>query len=62
MEGSPLGSDSEKTSESIAKIAREALEVGKILGVKVIADEANALKRVRAVSYTHLTLPTNREV
>ena len=36
----------QKTSESLAEIAREALEVGKLLGVKVIANEANALKRI----------------
>jgi len=46
VEGSPLGSDSAKTSESITKIVREALEVGKLLGVKVIANEAEALKRI----------------
>ena len=54
MEGSPQGSESTKTSESIVKIAREALEVGKILGVKVIGNEANALKRITG------TLKTNK--
>ena len=39
-------SDSDKTSESIVKLARESLEVGKLLGVKVIANEDNVIKRI----------------
>ena len=54
MEGSPQGSDSAKTSYSIVKIARESLEVGKLLGVKVITNEANVLKGITK------TLKSNR--
>ena len=50
----PEESDSNKTSESIVKIARATLETGKVLGVKVTANEANALKRITK------TLKSNR--
>ena len=44
--GSPSGSESARTTDSIAKIAKEALEVGELLGVKVIAHKENAMKRI----------------
>ena len=43
-EGSPLGS--ERTTDSILKIAKESLEVGELLGIKVIANKENALKKI----------------
>ena len=35
-----------ETTESMKLLAEEALEVGEILGVKVISHKANALKRI----------------
>ena len=35
----------QKTTDSEAKLAMESLEIGKLLGVKVIAMEDSALKR-----------------
>jgi len=54
VEDSPQSGDSASTSESIVKIAREALEIGKILGVKVITHDANARKRITS------TIKSNR--
>ena len=48
VEGSPQGGDSASTSESIVKLARESLERGKVLGIKVISNEDNAIKRITA--------------
>jgi len=42
--GSPFGSKSARTTDSIAKLAEEALEVGELLGIKVIANKENALR------------------
>ena len=39
-------SNSQVTSESMRKLAAEALEIGKILGVKVIAREENAKRQI----------------
>jgi len=39
-------SNSQVTSESIIKLAKESLEIGKILGVKVIANEEAAIRRI----------------
>ena len=41
-------SNSQITTESIRKLAEESLEIGKILGVKVIAKEENAKRRIIA--------------
>jgi len=35
-----------ETTESMRKLAEEALEIGEILGVKVISHKANAIKRI----------------
>jgi len=43
-EGSPQ--ESEKTSVSMAKTAKESMDVGKLLGVKVIDNEEAAVKRI----------------
>jgi len=45
-EGSPQGGDSASTSESILRLARESIEIGNILGLKVISNEAKAIKRI----------------
>ena len=43
---SPHSKESSKTTESLAKLAWESLEVGEILGVKVIGKKDLALKRI----------------
>jgi len=45
-EDSPSGGDSAKTTESLLKIANEALEIGEMLGVRVISKREDALKRI----------------
>jgi len=60
VEGSPQGGDSASTSESIVKLARESLEIGKILGIKVIANEANAIKRITESLKSNRPLRTAR--
>ena len=46
IDESPLGSEFESTTGSIVKLAKESIEVGKVLGIKVISNEENALKRI----------------
>ena len=46
--------NSESDSDSTVKIAREAIEIGKILGLEVIVHKDNAVKRITE------TLKTNR--
>ena len=43
---SPSGSSSVKTTESMRKMAVESLELGELLGVKVVANKENAIKRI----------------
>jgi len=43
---SPNGGDSAKTTESMLKIANEALEFGEMLGLRVISKRENAVKRI----------------
>ena len=43
---SPQASKSSKTTKSIAKLAKESLDMGKLLGMKVIDKEEVALKRI----------------
>jgi len=43
---SSLGSDSESTTGSMVKLAKESIEAGKVLGIKVIGNEENVLKRI----------------
>ena len=45
---------------SATKVDRELIEKGEKL--KVIGRAGNGVDNIDAVSYTHLTLPTNREV
>jgi len=45
-EDSPQSSKSPKTTENIAKLAKESLDIGEILGVKVIDKKEAALKRI----------------
>jgi len=45
-EVSPQSNSSSKTTESMAKLALESLEVGELLGVKVIGKKEVALKRI----------------
>ena len=45
-EGSPSGDDTAKTTESMLKLANEALEIGEVLGLRVISKRKNALKRI----------------
>ena len=45
-EDGPQASKSSKTIGSIAKLARESLDVGKLLGLKVIGKEEVALKKI----------------
>jgi len=45
-EGNLREGDSGKTTESMMKIANEALEIGEVLGIKVIGNRENALKRI----------------
>ena len=40
------GSESVKTSESLRKLAEESIEIGELLGVKVIANRENVVKRI----------------
>jgi len=44
--GSPRQAESTKTTDSMLKIANEALEIGELLGIKVISKRKNALKRI----------------
>jgi len=46
MEDSPQASKSSKTTDSLAKLAKESLDVGKLLGIKAIDEEGVALKRI----------------
>ena len=39
-------SDSVETTESLCKLAEESIELGELLGVKVIANRENAVKRI----------------
>uniref|UniRef100_A0A7C8ZEU4 Uncharacterized protein n=1 Tax=Opuntia streptacantha TaxID=393608 RepID=A0A7C8ZEU4_OPUST len=43
---SPLTSDSTRTTESMRKLAEESLQVGELLGLKVVAHKENAIKRI----------------
>ena len=45
-EDSPLTSDSIRTTESMRKLAEDSLEVGELLGLKVVAHKENAIKRI----------------
>jgi len=45
-EYSPQESDPEKTIDSMRKLAEESLKVGEMLGIKVIANKENAVKRI----------------
>ena len=45
-EGNLREGDSGKTTESMVKIANEALEIGEVLGIKVIGNRESALKRI----------------
>uniref|UniRef100_A0A7C9AL09 Uncharacterized protein n=1 Tax=Opuntia streptacantha TaxID=393608 RepID=A0A7C9AL09_OPUST len=47
-EQSPQTTSSTETSESVALLAKEALEIGNLLGVKVVGKEKGALKRLTA--------------
>jgi len=42
----PHVGDSPSTTDSMIKLAKESLELGRILGIKVIANEGNAMKRI----------------
>jgi len=46
VDGSPFGRQSIETTESMIKLAEEALAVGELLGVKVISHKANVVKRI----------------
>ena len=46
VDGSPRGRKSIETTESMIKEAEKALEVGELLGIKVISHKANAIKRI----------------
>ena len=45
-EESPFDSASVKTTESMRKVAVESLELGELLGLKVVANKENAIKRI----------------
>ena len=45
-ESSPQSTKSSKTTESMAKLALDSLEIGELLGVKVIDKKEAALKRI----------------
>ena len=45
-EDSPLTSNSIRTTESMRKLAKDSLEVGELLGLKVVAHKENAIKRI----------------
>jgi len=45
-EGNLHEGDSGKTTESMLKIANAALELGEVLGIKVIGNKENALRRI----------------
>ena len=46
VKDSHIGSLSTDTTESMKKLAEEALVVGELLGVKVISHKAKAVKRI----------------
>ena len=46
MGDSPVGRQSIETTESMFKLAEEALQMGDLLGVKVIGHRDNAVKRI----------------
>ena len=45
-EGSPYVNESAETTESMRNIAEEALEIGELLGLKVVANRGNTVKRI----------------
>jgi len=45
-EGSPCANESVATTESIRNVAEEAPEIGELLGLKVVANRENAIKRI----------------
>ena len=45
-EGSPLESESVNTTESVRKLAEESIELGELLGLKVVANKEDAIKRI----------------
>jgi len=45
-EVSPLESESVKTTESMRKLAEDSLAMGELLGLKVVANKENAIKRI----------------
>jgi len=45
-EGSPLESTSVNTTESVRKLAEESIELGELLGLKVVANKEDAIKRI----------------
>ena len=46
MEGSLSEGDSAKTTESMRKLANEALAIGEVLGIKVIDKRENAIRSI----------------
>jgi len=61
VEGSPQASESAKTSDSIVKIAKESLEIGKLLGVKVIIHDRNVLKKITSSIKSNRSLRDNHK-
>ena len=45
-EVSPLESESVKTTESMRKLAEDSLAMGELLGLKVVANKEDAIKRI----------------
>ena len=53
--------DEDRTLVGIDEVGIGCL-AGPVVAAAVILDPANTISGITAVSYTHLTLPTNREV
>jgi len=45
-EDSPLQSESLNTTASVRKLAEESIEIGELLGLKVVVNKENAIKRI----------------
>ena len=57
---SPLTSNSIKTTESMQKVAEDSLQVGELLGLKVVAHKENAIRRItQSLKNARVSKPTH---
>jgi len=59
---SPSGSTSDKTTESMRNVAIELLELGELLGLKVVANKENVIKRItQSLKSARVPSPTTEQ-